>query len=267
MGGHQSSTASLSLDEAKSRLKLAKHILTYAKLERDVRLTSLLCSRSFIDPRTHRRMDFSISTTLSNVELVLPMVWRANNAVTITVEWVPVVHTDILSECKDDSALTVSRSLTVNDFYALCIYLQSQRELMAQAQQRLRKLTHAHTHTGGDSGNDNDSDDKLCSICLHREVDSVLECAHSFCSDCLCQWRQSQELAECPLCREELSIDNTDDWNMAGDSVEELREQIDAVSVFANQLAISKGRILQRAVIPVAAPAAAPLESRSQSGT
>ena len=44
-----------------------------------------------------------------------------------------------------------------------------------------------------------DDDYNLCGICLCNSIEMALQCGHSFCEDCINNWRKKQ--TSCPMCR------------------------------------------------------------------
>ncbi|XP_022671119.1 RING finger protein 141-like isoform X1 [Varroa jacobsoni] len=53
-----------------------------------------------------------------------------------------------------------------------------------------------------------EEDDHLCCVCLERERQISLPCAHSFCPSCIHEWQLRSNA--CPLCREESTVE--DQW-------------------------------------------------------
>lgn len=264
MGNSGSSSISQRVDETKWKLRLAQHIRTYSRLESDVKLLSLICRHSFIDPRTQTCMQFSIWTKLSHNELLIPMLWRAEDAVLIQVDWKQAdqeehsvsltddEHAAEYSEYKSNTTIVAPRVLTVSDFYVLFMYVQSHRELIVQAQNRLKAMRSQVEQPPTDARftHDHDIDDSTCSICLNRAVDSVLACTHGMCSSCLREWRetsQSELAAECPFCRTQME-DEDEDWEVTPQSSEEILNQLQSVAVHANSIAIERGRLVDQIV-------------------
>lgn len=269
--GNANSNISQKIDDAKVKLRLAQQIRTFSKLERDVKLLSLICRHAFIDPRTQTCMQFSIWTKLSPAELLLPLLWRGDGAVLIQVDWkfvdvneqsVSISEQDAIEyhEYKSNTTLVAPRVLTVNDFYVLFVYVQSHRELIVQAQNKLKALrTQAELSVSNATPIPEpvDNEDSTCSICLHRAVDSVVACGHGMCSVCLREWREASQpeiTAECPFCRAQLE-DAEEDWEVTPQSSEEITEQLQSVAVHANSIAIERGRLVGRMVDGVEMPA------------
>lgn len=48
------------------------------------------------------------------------------------------------------------------------------------------------------------NEERLCSICLDNEADTILECGHQFCFEDLQSWESKNQ--ECPLCRQNFSV-------------------------------------------------------------
>lgn len=49
-------------------------------------------------------------------------------------------------------------------------------------------------------GEESKEDDyNLCGICLCSKIEMALQCGHSFCEDCIVNWRKKQ--SSCPMCR------------------------------------------------------------------
>lgn len=63
-----------------------------------------------------------------------------------------------------------------------------------------------------------------CSICLDRQPDVILPCAHSFCCPCIEQWNMSKKT--CPICQE--CLESTDDGWVISEKPEaqEINEKI-----------------------------------------
>jgi len=57
-----------------------------------------------------------------------------------------------------------------------------------------------------------------CCVCLERKPDTILPCAHSYCTPCIHQWNVNHKT--CPVCREKL--DSTDDGWVISDGPDSL---------------------------------------------
>lgn len=44
-----------------------------------------------------------------------------------------------------------------------------------------------------------DDDYNLCGICFFSKIEMALQCGHTFCDQCISDWRKKQ--SSCPMCR------------------------------------------------------------------
>jgi len=59
--------------------------------------------------------------------------------------------------------------------------------------------------------------DTCCCICFDNKIEEIIECHHSFCSDCLKKWFKEKNAKCCPLCR--YSFENRSDKDIEKSSI------------------------------------------------
>jgi len=68
-------------------------------------------------------------------------------------------------------------------------------------------------------------DEELCVVCMERPPKIVLPCGHSFCKECISEWKGKSDT--CPVCRASVTASGADEWVMAGEpSPSELAQYI-----------------------------------------
>jgi len=68
-------------------------------------------------------------------------------------------------------------------------------------------------------------EDELCVVCMERPPKIVLPCGHSFCKECISEWKGRNDT--CPVCRASVTASGADEWVMAGEpSPSELAQYI-----------------------------------------
>jgi len=58
-------------------------------------------------------------------------------------------------------------------------------------------------------------EDELCVVCMERPPKIVLPCGHSFCKECISEWKGKSDT--CPVCRASVTADGDEEWVMAGE--------------------------------------------------
>ncbi|OQR78746.1 RING finger protein-like [Tropilaelaps mercedesae] len=66
-------------------------------------------------------------------------------------------------------------------------------------------VLHSDHSEQGNQTEEWEEDDHLCCVCLERERQISLPCAHSFCPSCIHEWQLRSN--SCPLCREESTVE------------------------------------------------------------
>eukprot|EP01095_Lingulamoeba_sp_RSL-Kostka_P008892 TRINITY_DN302_c0_g3_i1.p2 TRINITY_DN302_c0_g3~~TRINITY_DN302_c0_g3_i1.p2 ORF type:complete len:218 (-),score=53.31 TRINITY_DN302_c0_g3_i1:91-744(-) len=102
-------------------------------------------------------------------------------------------------------------------FYKLFFFMRTNLQLVKKANEE------ANENVDNNENNNNnineieetlgyldDFDENECPICFENEIDTLLNCHHGFCAQCIDNWKAKS--GECPLCR---SIDPPDDvWTI-----------------------------------------------------
>ena len=150
------------------------------------------------------------------------------------------------TEQKADAALRTAKSLTVQQFYHLFLYITQNAPILQHVKAQLKKIRQQRRHhqqsasdggadvagTADDSSGSGD-DSRVCSICLSADVEVALPCLHAFCTDCIADWHSHDQ--SCPLCRMKADVNGpagNDVWLMDGGSETELTELSDTVNNF-----------------------------------
>jgi len=58
-------------------------------------------------------------------------------------------------------------------------------------------------------------EDELCVVCMERPPKIVLPCGHSFCKECISEWKGKSDT--CPVCRASVTAGGAEEWVMAGE--------------------------------------------------
>lgn len=86
----------------------------------------------------------------------------------------------------------------------------------------------------------------LCVVCMERPPKIVLPCGHSFCQECISEWKGRSDT--CPVCRASVTAGGADEWVMAGEpSPTELAQYITEFLSSLDDKTFKKGMLGRRA--------------------
>ncbi|MES1908355.1 MAG: hypothetical protein MHM6MM_001310 [Cercozoa sp. M6MM] len=207
---------------------------TPESLQRDVARLNALC-RWLAHPQTGTKLFFEVATRFDNPSLARSF-WRLPRA-TVIVAWqqgetradggnahLSTRRYFLVPTRRRPEHLSSPRALSVHDFYRVLYFVQNNASAFTQpSEEPSHDTVDQETHDDDDDFSDDDGD---CPICLERDATVVLSCTHTFCSECMEEWRQKQsEAAECPMCRASCA-DEASDWNLLDEDSNELLDSV-----------------------------------------
>ncbi len=123
-----------------------------------------------------------------------------------TLLWKATVRVACVKVDTETKKVESCKTLSLKEFVLVYARLKHQADAAGLLDETAKPKYEDVPEDRGFSGAAKDSPDECC-ICLERERELILPCAHSYCLPCIEQWNVNNKT--CPVCRE--TLDSVDD--------------------------------------------------------